>query len=101
MPPALDDTLGLLREAHELLDPDALATADNAALVTQLAAGFALVAIGMNLERITSALEALVETVQTQVAAAAMKQYYTDEGWQRRRRYYEEGPAAEWRDLAA
>jgi 1-deoxy-D-xylulose 5-phosphate reductoisomerase len=62
MPPALDDTLGLLREAHELLDPDALATADNAALVTQLAAGFALVAIGMNLERITSALEALVES---------------------------------------
>ena len=62
MPPALDDTLGLLREAHELLDPDALATADNAALVTQLATGFALVAIGMNLERITSALEALVES---------------------------------------
>ena len=28
-----------------------------------------------------------------------MKRYYTDEGWQRRRRYYEEGPAAEWRDL--
>ena len=46
-----------------------------------------------------AALDVLVETVQTQVAAAAMKRYYTDEGWQRRRRYYEEGPAAEWRDL--
>jgi hypothetical protein len=46
-----------------------------------------------------AALDALVETVQTQVAAAAMKRYYTDEGWQRRRRYYEEGPADEWRDL--
>ena len=59
MPPAVDDTLGLLREAHELLDPDALSTADNAALVTQLAAGFALVAIGMNLERIANALETM------------------------------------------
>ena len=44
-------------------------------------------------------LHGIVETVQTQVAAAAMKRYYTEEGWQRRRRYYEEGPAAEWRDL--
>jgi len=46
-------------------------------------------------------LHALVETVQTQVAAAAMKRYYTEEGFERRRRYYEEGPAAEWRELYA
>ena len=46
-----------------------------------------------------AAVDALVETVQTQVAAAAMRRYYTDEGWQRRRRYYEEGPSAEWREL--
>jgi DNA-binding transcriptional MerR regulator len=46
-----------------------------------------------------AALVGLVEAVQTQVAAAAMKRYYTDEGWRRRRQYYEEGPAAEWRDL--
>jgi MerR family transcriptional regulator, thiopeptide resistance regulator len=46
-------------------------------------------------------LDALVEAVQTKVAAAAMRRYYTDEGWQRRRRYYEEGPAAEWRELFA
>ena len=44
-------------------------------------------------------LDALVEAVQTKVAAAMMRRYYTDEGWQRRRRYYEEGPAAEWREL--
>src|SRR5436190_6523465 len=44
-------------------------------------------------------LNALVETVQTQVAAAAMKRYYTEDGFDRRRRYYEEGPAAEWREL--
>jgi DNA-binding transcriptional MerR regulator len=44
-------------------------------------------------------LDALVEAVQTKVAAAAMRKYYTEEGWQRRRRYYEEGPADEWRAL--
>ena len=44
-------------------------------------------------------LDALVEAVQTKVAAAAMRKYYTEDGWQRRRRYYEEGPAAEWREL--
>jgi MerR family transcriptional regulator, thiopeptide resistance regulator len=46
-----------------------------------------------------AAVDSMVEAVQTQVAAAAMRRYYTDEGWQRRRRYYEEGPAAEWREL--
>jgi DNA-binding transcriptional MerR regulator len=44
-------------------------------------------------------LDALVEAVQTKVAAAAMRKYYTEDGWQRRQRYYEEGPAAEWREL--
>src|SRR5215203_5074357 len=34
-----------------------------------------------------AAVDGMIETVQTQVAAAAMKRYYTDEGWQRRRRY--------------
>jgi MerR family transcriptional regulator, thiopeptide resistance regulator len=46
-----------------------------------------------------AALAAIVEVVQTQVAAAAMRKYYTDEGWQLRRQYYEEGPADEWREL--
>jgi DNA-binding transcriptional MerR regulator len=46
-----------------------------------------------------AALEVIVEAVQTRVAAAAMKRYYTEEGFERRRRYYEEGPSAEWRDL--
>ena len=46
-------------------------------------------------------LDALVEAVQAKVAAATMRRYYTDEGWQRRRRYYEEGPADEWRALYA
>ena len=44
-------------------------------------------------------LDALVEAVQTKVAAAAMRKYYTNKGWQRRRRYYEEGPADQWRAL--
>jgi hypothetical protein len=30
-----------------------------------------------------------------------MRRYYTDEGWQRRRKYYEEGPSDEWRALYA
>jgi DNA-binding transcriptional MerR regulator len=46
-----------------------------------------------------SPLDAVVEAVQTKVAAMAMRKYYTEDGWQRRRRYYEEGPAAEWREL--
>jgi hypothetical protein len=44
-------------------------------------------------------LDALVEAVQTKVAAAEMKRYYTEVGWQRRRQYYEQGPSAEWRDM--
>jgi DNA-binding transcriptional MerR regulator len=46
-----------------------------------------------------AALHAIVETIQTQVAAEAMKRYYTEAGWERRRRYYEEGPAPEWQEL--
>jgi MerR family transcriptional regulator, thiopeptide resistance regulator len=44
-------------------------------------------------------LHRIVEMVQTRVAAAAMRRYYTAEGWQRRRQYYEEGPSPEWREL--
>jgi hypothetical protein len=28
-----------------------------------------------------------------------MKRYYSEEAWERRRRYYEEGPSAEWQAL--
>src|SRR3984893_3965984 len=28
-----------------------------------------------------------------------MKKYYSEEAWERRRRYYEEGPSAEWQAL--
>ena len=44
-------------------------------------------------------LERLTEVVHTHAAAAAMKKYYTPEGWERRRRYYEDGPDREWREL--
>jgi DNA-binding transcriptional MerR regulator len=30
---------------------------------------------------------------------AVMKKYYSDEAWERHRRYYEEGPSPEWRQL--
>jgi DNA-binding transcriptional MerR regulator len=41
----------------------------------------------------------LTEIVHTQAAATAMRRYYTEDGWERRRRYYEEGPDREWREL--
>ncbi|MCU1235827.1 MAG: transcriptional regulator, MerR family [Candidatus Solibacter sp.] len=34
-----------------------------------------------------------------QTSISAMKKYYSDEAWEQHRRYYEEGPSAEWRDL--
>jgi hypothetical protein len=49
----------LLRQAHEALDPDALAQADNAAELTQQAMALALVAIGIHLEGIASSLETI------------------------------------------
>jgi hypothetical protein len=47
----------LLRQAHEMLDPDALAQADNAAELTQQAIALALVAIAIHLEGIAGSLE--------------------------------------------
>ena len=34
-----------------------------------------------------------------QDAVEAMRKYYTKEGWEKRRRYYEDGPAEEWHRL--
>ena len=44
-------------------------------------------------------LDRLTEIVHTHAAATAMRRYYTEEGWARRRQYYEEGPDREWREL--
>jgi DNA-binding transcriptional MerR regulator len=89
----------LLRPAAELPDAIAARRAALSELETKLAVVRKAVDTAERAADANAALEALVEAVQTQVAAAAMKRYYTDEGWQRRRRYYEEGPGAEWREL--
>jgi DNA-binding transcriptional MerR regulator len=48
----------------------------------------------------TSALRKIIEVIRMRDAIEAMKRYYhTDAEWEKRRRYYEEGPGREWRDL--
>jgi len=46
------------------------------------------------------ALQKIIEVIRVQDAIEAMKRYYsTDEEWEKRKRYYEEGPGPEWRLL--
>jgi MerR family transcriptional regulator, thiopeptide resistance regulator len=45
-------------------------------------------------------LKKIIEVTGMQDGVEAMKKYYTTEAsWERHRRYYEEGPALEWREL--
>lgn len=44
-------------------------------------------------------LKKIIEVIQMQDAVEAMKKYYTKEGWEKRRQYYEDGPAEEWHQL--
>ena len=44
-------------------------------------------------------LKRIIEVINVQHDIELMKRYYSDEAWERRRRYYEEGPAAEWQAL--
>jgi DNA-binding transcriptional MerR regulator len=45
-------------------------------------------------------LKKIIEVIDMQDGIAVMKKYYgTEEAWERRRRYYEEGPSPEWRAL--
>ena len=47
-----------------------------------------------------TALQKLIEVIRLQNAAETMRRYYSmDEEWQKRRKYYEEGPGPEWRGL--
>lgn len=47
-----------------------------------------------------AALHKLIEIIKLQRVAETMKRYYsTDEEWERRRQYYEEGPGPDWRVL--
>jgi DNA-binding transcriptional MerR regulator len=48
----------------------------------------------------TEALREVIEVMKLQEAAQTMRRYYsTDEEWEKRRQYYEEGPGPEWRAL--
>ena len=47
----------------------------------------------------TAMLRKIIEVINLQDAIEAMKKYYTDVEWQKRKRYYEEGPGPEWRAL--
>ncbi len=48
----------------------------------------------------TTALQKIMEVITVQDAIEAMKQYYgTEEEWEKRERYYQEGPGPEWRML--
>ena len=44
-------------------------------------------------------LSRIIEVIGMDDAVETMKKYYTEEGWQKRRRYYEEGPSEEWQTL--
>lgn len=44
-------------------------------------------------------LKKIIEVVNMQEAVELMKKYYSEEAWERHRRYYENGPAAEWLEL--
>jgi thioredoxin len=45
-------------------------------------------------------LKKIIEVIEMQDDVEVMRKYYgTEESWERHRRYYEEGPAPEWREL--
>ena len=44
-------------------------------------------------------LKKIIEVIDMQDGIAVMKKYYSEEAWDRHRRYYEEGPSPEWRQL--
>lgn len=47
----------------------------------------------------TAVLKKIIEVIDMQDGIAVMKKYYSDEAWEHHKRYYEEGPSPEWRQL--
>lgn len=41
-------------------------------------------------------IKKIIEVIDMQDSISVMKKYYSEESWERHRRYYEEGPSAEW-----
>ncbi len=48
---------------------------------------------------VTAILKTIIEVIDMQDGIAVMKKYYSDAAWERHKRYYEEGPSPEWREL--
>ena len=46
-----------------------------------------------------AALRKIIEVIDMRNSIETMKKYYTEEAWQRRRGYYENGPSREWVEL--
>lgn len=44
-------------------------------------------------------LRKIIEVIDMQHGISVMKKYYSEESWELHRRYYEEGPSPEWREL--
>jgi DNA-binding transcriptional MerR regulator/uncharacterized damage-inducible protein DinB len=44
-------------------------------------------------------LKKVIEVIDMQQGIGLMKKYYSEDAWERHRRYYEEGPSPEWRQL--
>src|SRR5579872_3978133 len=44
-------------------------------------------------------LKNIIEVIDMQTGIAVMKKYYSEESWELHRRYYEEGPSAEWQEF--
>jgi DNA-binding transcriptional MerR regulator len=46
-----------------------------------------------------SMLKNIIEAIDVSDGVAVMKKYYSEEAWEKYRRYYEEGPSREWLDF--
>ena len=44
-------------------------------------------------------LKNIIEAIEMQDGIGVMKKYYSEESWERHRRYYEEGPSEQWQDF--
>jgi DNA-binding transcriptional MerR regulator len=44
-------------------------------------------------------LKRVIEVIDMQNDIEVMKKYYTEEAWEKHRRFYEEGPSREWQEL--
>jgi DNA-binding transcriptional MerR regulator/uncharacterized damage-inducible protein DinB len=87
LPTALRLQRAALEERHELLGRTIQAIrAAEESLASGTPAGAAI-------------LRTIIEVIEMQDGVAMMKKYYNEEAWERHRRYYEEGPSPEWREL--